>query len=123
MYVRACKAHYTTRKRKITILRTWSGPKIAAVAIVSAERLVCNSFRYQMFDATRARARARTPFSAAHLTDIKKIDQKCKSGFRWEERQREGGRESVREILWNENSFALLVTSQICRHSSKIKIR
>lgn len=61
MYVRACKAHYTTRKRKITILRTWSGPKIAAVAIVSVEQLVCNSFRYQMFDATCARVHLSPP--------------------------------------------------------------
>jgi len=55
----------------------WDQDLIAAVTIVSAERLARNSFRYRA-----SSLNPRTPFSVAHLTDIEKIDQKCKSGFK-----------------------------------------
>lgn len=109
------------RKRKISALSALSenaaGPRDCRGSHCSRPNgWPRNSFRYRMFDAPRA------PFSAAHLTDIEKIDQKCKSGLRWE-RRGEGGRESAREILWNGTRSALLATLRICRQGSKITIR
>lgn len=82
----------------------WDRGPIAAVEfrIVSAERLARNSFRYRMSVVPCA------PFSAAHLTDIEKIDQKCKSGFK-----RRAGREEKALVKFSGTETVLLFRS--CR--------